>query len=319
MNGDEYFGHGFDGHWFDRRLRNWHADSRYDLASCLDLDAGLDEVLIASRHGNLVADVATALDIDEGLAAILPLTRSGENVLDLAGHTSPFYTFLGAYAAGFALRRPTERLLARVWLPLLWLPAVRHLTAFTDRVYGFAREVDSGEDLDRSEVGDFARDIDRSYDLEVDMSLRRDSLVNSVYGLLSNPARIYGIVEEFTVTLRWSLGQALYYSRDMEPSFVVALSRDLAYDPLYARAHDLGRAVALLEEAATSMSGADFTDLDLQGIPLEGVRWTEATRWPATWADRIRCNSVLIGPGLWEIRNGRTGTGVLAEGTVCRT
>jgi hypothetical protein len=70
---------------------------------------------------------------------------------------------------------------------------------------------------------------------------------------------------------------------------------------------DVVTALDQLENALSNVAGADLTEADLTGIPLEGVRWSHETRWPARWAAQIRRDSAAIGPGLYEIRSD-TGT-----------
>jgi hypothetical protein len=57
-------------------------------------------------------------------------------------------------------------------------------------------------------------------------------------------------------------------------------------------------------DAVTSVAGADLRSLDLRGIPLEGLRWSNQTRWPEDWEFYIVENSVEVRPGLFEIRFG---------------
>ncbi|MEV4053531.1 hypothetical protein AB0J55_20255 [Amycolatopsis sp. NPDC049688] len=313
MSYEELGGYWFDGHWFDRTLYRWHEDSIYEVAAGLDVDAGLAEILIGSRYEILVAYVGETLDIDAGLAAILPPSQAPDSLLELEGHASPFKTLLGTYVADFVLRSPRERLLARAWLPLARLPVLRSIANVTACAYDFALEVDAGEDLDRPRVCGFADDIGRLGELDLYWTAQRELVMNRARGLLSNPVPIYEIVETLVDVLRRALSDTAHHTPALETSLVGALIRDSEHSPLYARAHELAQVVELLEEAVISMAGADFTDINLRGIPLDGVRWTNDTQWPEFWADRIRSDSVLIAPGLWEVRAGGAGTGLSTE------
>ncbi|HEY3469701.1 MAG TPA: hypothetical protein VGL47_31540 [Amycolatopsis sp.] len=317
MNIEEFREYWFGGHWFDRTLHNWHVGSYCDMAAYLDIDTGLAEILIASRYKCLVADVADVLDIDAGLAAIVPPVQTPDFPLDMGLDAAPFRTFLGAYTARFVLRPHADRLLARAWLPLPQLPVLRQAADLTARAYDFAREVDAGEDLDRSRVHRFAEEIDRLNEMGLGLVSQYDVSVHRVYALLGNPARIYRVVEVLSESLGRTIRDLAHQFGKVERYFARALECDSNGTSLYARAHELARVVELLEEAITSMSGADFTDVNLRGIPLDGVRWNDDTRWPEFWAERIRSDSVLVGPGLWEIRAGGAGTGLSAGSPVC--
>ncbi|MGK8491840.1 hypothetical protein [Nocardia asiatica] len=52
--------------------------------------------------------------------------------------------------------------------------------------------------------------------------------------------------------------------------------------------------------------GADLSEVDLEGISLDGVRWSSSTtRWPIDWQERIELDSVLVeGEDIFEIRYG---------------
>jgi hypothetical protein len=67
---------------------------------------------------------------------------------------------------------------------------------------------------------------------------------------------------------------------------------------------DVGAAAGELVGVVSDLTDADLTTGDLAGIPLVGVRWSVGTRWPPHWAPLIRANSVVIAPGLYEIRPG---------------
>lgn len=98
------------------------------------------------------------------------------------------------------------------------------------------------------------------------------------------------------------------------------LGEDLAYDLLQPEFpgsdpfRDLGRHQAFtrhlmhgldaLEEALTDLRGADVGRAELKGVPLDGVRWSDGTRWPDDWADRIRGHSVTTASGEYAILPG---------------
>ncbi|MEV0027844.1 hypothetical protein [Nocardia sp. NPDC050793] len=62
-----------------------------------------------------------------------------------------------------------------------------------------------------------------------------------------------------------------------------------------------------LEQMLNDFIGADLRDVDLAGVPLNGVRWSAATtRWPEHWIEQIERDSVSIGDGVFEIHYGTT-------------
>ena len=64
--------------------------------------------------------------------------------------------------------------------------------------------------------------------------------------------------------------------------------------------------ITTLTNAADDFTDADLRQADLRGVPLEGLRWSESTRWPDGWAEPIRRMSVSIASGVYEIRPGTT-------------
>jgi hypothetical protein len=53
-------------------------------------------------------------------------------------------------------------------------------------------------------------------------------------------------------------------------------------------------------------------EVDLTGILLDGIRWSETTQWPDQWVDQIRRDSVLLGGGVYEIRPGTANVWTMA-------
>ncbi|MER0242959.1 hypothetical protein AAHZ94_13190 [Streptomyces sp. HSW2009] len=57
-------------------------------------------------------------------------------------------------------------------------------------------------------------------------------------------------------------------------------------------ARGLDSAVYGLRAAANDFRGEDVHTMDLEDIPLGGVRWDRSTRWPPSWQDRVRWASM---------------------------
>jgi hypothetical protein len=67
-------------------------------------------------------------------------------------------------------------------------------------------------------------------------------------------------------------------------------------------AGDLHLAHEALTEIVSDFVGSDLRSTDLEWVPLEGVRWSAATCWPAMWDERVRRASEPEGPGVFVIR-----------------
>jgi hypothetical protein len=67
---------------------------------------------------------------------------------------------------------------------------------------------------------------------------------------------------------------------------------------------------AALDRARNDFVGADLRQASARMPNLGGVRWSRQTRWPAGWEEDILKNSVEIGDGLFEIRQGTAGVAV---------
>ncbi|WP_324790434.1 hypothetical protein [Streptomyces sp. H51] len=55
----------------------------------------------------------------------------------------------------------------------------------------------------------------------------------------------------------------------------------------------LARAVAEVERASNDFVGADLTNVQLDGLLLEGILWDDTTLWPPPWEPRVRRASLL--------------------------
>ncbi|MFC0439662.1 DUF349 domain-containing protein [Kutzneria buriramensis] len=249
---------------------------------------------------------------------------------------------LSGFANDFAARPPHERLAARAWIQLPALHVLRssaHLVIvaldlagarareFTyDRVFNrglyraryrasnFNRAVDvnlaRARDVNLVRARDLARALTRALDLGLALDLARDCDCDYdlnrglILALAFDRARVLDLVRV--------LDHTVDHTRDRDRILALIAGRDLGRDLARVLTSisrtSLGRevvdAVDHLDEALTSMADADLTRVNLRRIPLEGVRWSHATRWPPGWEDRIRHDSILIEPGLYEIRPG---------------
>ncbi|MGW5142675.1 hypothetical protein ACWEPH_26760 [Nocardia beijingensis] len=63
--------------------------------------------------------------------------------------------------------------------------------------------------------------------------------------------------------------------------------------------------LAFLEQILNDFVGADLRQVELQGVSLEGLRWSDrTTQWPEDWRERITQDSVHIGADVYEVHHG---------------
>jgi hypothetical protein len=69
--------------------------------------------------------------------------------------------------------------------------------------------------------------------------------------------------------------------------------------------HSLTADLEGLADGLNDFTKADLRAIDLHRVPLHGVRWSDDTRWDKkVLKTLIRPNSVYLGGGVWEIRDG---------------
>jgi hypothetical protein len=165
----------------DDAVDRWLTDQRRavvdDLATILDLDAGLHEVTIPARHADLVADLHDVLDVEAGLSSILPATpaNSSETAPDETQPGQQLPTDLPGLVRAITSASPTSRFAMRTQ-PTPDLLHARDLT----------------RDLDR----DLTRDLDRARVLTLDLDL--DRALTRVYGLTRDLARARDLARDLT-------------------------------------------------------------------------------------------------------------------------
>jgi hypothetical protein len=317
---------GPDDHDVVSRLDRQHDDLVDGLDAVVDVAAGLREILLHSRHAGAVDGLDAVLDAEAGLAAILrpagPVQREALEIrtpqsrplnaevrMRLRAHSKVVATYRGFGQArdlvrDFALFRSPhrERVLGRVLV--LVLDIAQDVVFYFDphgRRYDrdFFRALLSASALARRfALGFSVPDRDLTHDLDVIRS---------------------GVVDP-------DLGRAL----DLARIFARVLAHDRAFDPdrdsdelidLYT--NHLRRVIGAvlkgepppLDEYSVDDLLNDFTDsdlrtVDLTGIDLDGVRWSEhGTQWPSSMDIhnlRSRSEETPPGSGIYTIRSGTT-------------
>ncbi|WP_333767740.1 hypothetical protein [Streptomyces sp. IBSBF 2435] len=307
--------HDDDGEAVSSRLGRY----QHSLDSVLDIEAGLREILIHSRHDTAVNALGTVLDTEAGLAGILPPSPQPQAFSDTSGthrhpHTGDFLPTLSP-ADRMGLRehpdvKAAQRALAR------------------DRVRVRDLALDLAHDLVRDLALDLARDLAhilvRDLDLvvrdrvrDLDLDLARDRALDLVRALALALALV---VRDRRLALNLAraraLARALARARALDLALDLALERahvlDLDLDPDLAcdaalnldpalnldafieiRTNEVCRAIGsvlrqdppVLDAASVPTLLDDFThddlrDTDLRGIDFSGVHWSQRTQWP---------------------------------------
>ncbi|MFE1927518.1 hypothetical protein ACFW91_33810 [Streptomyces asoensis] len=315
-----------------------HALTR-TLDELLDVEAGLQEVLLHSHHDTATHDLGTILDTEAGLAAILPP----------APRTPPGHRCT-----------PTAHSDAEAFLRTL-SPAGRLALRSHRAVKKAIRALDSALTLDRK--------VDRDLTLDLTLDLARDLALTLNSDLLSTRDRDQHLLRDLVLArnLIHDLDRVLTLGRHHDPALTqglelarsrardLALDSDIDRDPNRARARnrarDLDRALTLalnrgrdvddddlnfivtvrhsevsrtieltldrevpvldehsLHTLLDDFTTADLRNTDLAGIDLGGIHWSQhSTQWPpATDVEdlKTRSDEAPPGSGTWIIRSG---------------
>ncbi|MGH7485820.1 MAG: hypothetical protein ACREMY_09505, partial [bacterium] len=54
-------------------------------------------------------------------------------------------------------------------------------------------------------------------------------------------------------------------------------------------------------QVLNDVTSVDLRNIDLAGIPLQGLRWSAQTRWPQEMENQICRDSVQIANGIYEV------------------
>lgn len=295
-------------------MTDWLKGLTESLDELLDLEAGLRDILFASRHQAMVQALEDVLDVEAGLDDILPITDE----LPFKAVKKPAAA-LSAWATDFAHMPVGARLLLRSHLLMGELQNVNVIALAREkcRQIGIAlgRDPRPASALTRSLAGELADLLGGSFDLDHARDLVRDFTFVSI-----DLARARSLIRDIDLALAQgldrtrtrALGRARSAYRDLDIVYQSFRSLDIAL------AEDLGRkanesvsntglsaAIKRILDAVSDVIDADLSNVDLDGIPLVGLRWSRHTQWPAGWKDRIRPpTSVEISPGIFEVRDG---------------
>ncbi|MFE0023374.1 hypothetical protein [Amycolatopsis sp. NPDC059021] len=175
---------------------------------------------------------------------------------------------------------------------------VRELTRILDRALDFSsvifdRDLSFARDLARDRTRDRARLVARDRMLEHARDIAQDQVLNRALARARALARTHDVADDLADDL--DRDQVLNRTHDLTRALTRARARALV----------LGAESAKLIDAVSDFSGADLRQANLEDTFLDGVLWSDKTRWPHGWEERVRKSSVEISPGLYEI--GRIG------------
>ncbi|MFJ6087964.1 hypothetical protein ACIQI8_42010 [Streptomyces sp. NPDC092369] len=294
------------------------------LDGVLDIEAGLREILIHSRHDSAVDRLGTLLGTEAGLAAILPPAASRLPAPDTGDPASAEEIPLALSPAGRMTLRNNPDVKAASLALTRALTRDLNLDLSLDLALDLARALDRALDLHRdlnlarTIARDLGRDLDRALalagDLDLGLHVGRD--LDHALNQALNHAR--------TLSRALNHDHGLDLARDLDRALTLTLTpaRDLNRDVvLQIRAREVCRAIGwvlrreppVLDTDSVHTLLDDFTNADLRtadltGIDLSGVHWSEhTTQWPpAVDIEDLKSHSAETPPGsgTWIIRSG---------------
>jgi hypothetical protein len=307
----------------ERWLIDGHTALIRDLTAAVNLEAGLRDATLPARHTDLVADLTQALDLDAGLAAILPTTQTptapspeqptpGRPEQATTTGLEQLLRWLADQGAGYRLANR-----AQPWLDLLDA-YIRVLTCYETTTLALDRR----SALDLALARDIARASDLANDLANDLASSRarararplanalasaSDLANDLASTRARPlANDLASASDLASRLAGASTLANVLARTLAKDLARTLANDFARNLDLARDRHikLGRTHDRLKELRHDFTGEDLRHVDLTDVTLEGVRWDEATQWPARWQDTIRASSTPHPDGGWQIGPG---------------
>lgn len=297
----------------DDAVDQWLADQRCamvnDLATTLDLEAGLREVMIPARYADLIADLHGVLDVEAGLSAIVSATPDDSSDAD-PGESPPdphLATGLHGLVRAIASASPTSRLAMRTQPAPILIDALARAHDHADKlalILARARDRDLARARalarDRALARALAHARDRAHDLARDLDHDRDRDRPHAHDI----ARALAHALDLDLAHDRAHARALALVDDLVHARARARALARAHDRAHARA--LASALDELHRALNNFTGADLREADLAGVSLDGLRWSVTTQWPPGWAEQIKRDSVKVKPGIFEVRGSTT-------------
>ncbi|MFF4402265.1 hypothetical protein [Streptomyces sp. NPDC001480] len=320
-----------------------HTDALADaLDAALDIEAGLREIPLHSRHDTAIDDLDTLLDTEAGLATILPTTpqRPPVNLDDAHGVANDHASaeeFLRSVspaermalrnhpevkAVSQALARHRYYSLSREPNPLRTLGTLLEL----------ARDLVHALDADLHRAGELGRARDLTDDLTRSLN-RAHVRPSDARDLARNLADLLGTTHDRDLDLDRARDRAQDLTRVLDRAHDLSRKLTRGHDRAHAqsnprayarvivavRTNEVCRAIGsamrqktpTLDKASVRTFLNDFTTADLRtadlaGIDLGGVRWSQyTTQWPVTLEVenlKARSKETPPGRGTWTVQ-----------------
>ena len=293
----------------DQHLAGMERQAVADLARVLDIEAGLQEVLLDSRHHTAVEELAGALDIEAGLAAILPEPR-GQRPAPAEGPEAAARQVIAGIppVRRIALRaHPATRALIKAVLTHQAISAAHdHARELVEALnhasnHAPARELARARARELVEALNHASELDRSLklacgqarDLELDIKGALDRTLDHARNQALDRAHARARAREL------DLGHALNQSHTTVRTCaeIFGSTSGGPYGLADVDHEALGRIMA--EGVLDDVTDADLRRADLTHHDLTGLRWTlHGTRWPAEIdTDQLLARSQETAPG----------------------
>ncbi|MGV9544112.1 hypothetical protein [Nocardia beijingensis] len=331
----------------DRWLVTRHQSFVSGLAERLDLEAGLQEVMLSERHASLTKQLGDQLDLEAGLAAILPpdlesmLSTSDAADDEDAGSLEWASRELAAMPlrVRLALRAqlaPKLDYTARQAMSLASGEPGTRLDVLREEFKATFRDTTyQRQDWERGAISAYVAEVAKEFVLkpdsegliknpDPDMPTLRKMFELQILTQIHNPTdreqlmRLvpYLKADEDSATecnIRFDLSdvfgpppEAIRWIGAVGRVVETMLDELGQEGPMFAESLvDLASHLTYLGQILNDFIGADLRAVDLAGVPLEGLRWSEeTTQWPDGWTEQIRLDSVELGDGLYEVHYG---------------
>ncbi|MEU5282099.1 hypothetical protein AB0G87_37450 [Streptomyces asoensis] len=318
------------------RLSQHHHAMTRTLDELLDIEAGLQEVLLHSHHDTATHDLGTVLDTEAGLAAILPPalpTPPGPPCTPTAHSDAEAFLRTLSPADRLALRsHRAVREAIRALASALTLDRDLILDLTLDLARDLALTLNgdllSARDRDQYLLRDLVLARNLIHDLDRVLTLGRHQDPALTQGLELARSRARGLALDSDIDRDPNRARARNRARDLDRALTLALTLHSGRDVdnglnfiVAVRNSEvrrtieltLNREVPVLDEHSLhtlldDFTTADLRNTDLAGLDLGGIHWSEhSTQWPAA-ADvedlKTRSDEAAPGSGTWIIRSG---------------
>jgi hypothetical protein len=252
----------------DSPLDKWLSDQyealKRDVTAKLDLEAGFQEAILRGRYELLADDVRRSLDLEAGLTAVLSAS------MEPAEHPAAFASGSSDKASvQIDGSNAVDRLAFRTHTETPPPEACECLKART-AIFGFLKL-----------AADTLQRLVQEEDVTADDIIVAIEKINSAVTRSMNDSHR-------------SFSADLGNLRDLARSLTNIRDLYSAYPTTSRASRKLAERLDELDRFSNDFTKADLRRAKLDGLRLAGVRWSEQTKWPGDWEDRIRENSAPL-------------------------